>query len=211
MRKEIHDRVLTAKTTEELMDAYRQWADHYDEDLLEEMGYVAPMIAVQLLSDYLPKSPQRILDAGCGTGIVGSLLKERGCETIDGLDYSESMLRQAKSKAVYTRLLREDLNTAIGIGDEQYDAVISVGTFTSGHVGPHAFLELIRVSRPGGLLCFTVRQSAWEEQNYAKVLAEFTTRGLWRLEQQFEADYIRQEGATCIVCLYRKAHDPKHI
>ena len=36
-RKEIHERVLNAKNTEELMSAYRDWADHYDDDLLGEI------------------------------------------------------------------------------------------------------------------------------------------------------------------------------
>lgn len=33
-RKEIHDRVLNASNKEELMDAYSDWADRYDSDLL---------------------------------------------------------------------------------------------------------------------------------------------------------------------------------
>jgi 2-polyprenyl-3-methyl-5-hydroxy-6-metoxy-1,4-benzoquinol methylase len=70
-RREIHDRVLNASNTEELMTAYSEWAEKYDNDLLGEMGYVAPMIASKLLVSHLEDKGARIMDAGCGTGIVG--------------------------------------------------------------------------------------------------------------------------------------------
>ncbi len=200
-RKSIHDRVLNADNLEELMAAYDEWAVNYDDDLLGEMGYVAPIIASNLLKDSLVDKEARILDAGCGTGIVGGLLHEHGYRHIEGLDYSRPMLAQAEAKDIYQALHRGDLTNALEIDNHVYDAIISVGTFTCGHVGPAAFDELLRITRPGGYLCFTVREQAWDEEGYQTRIGELESRGRWELQEKLTADYIRQEGARCKVCL----------
>lgn len=202
-RKKIHDRVLEASSPEELMAAYSEWADNYDGDLLGEMGYVAPMIASKLLQNYLDRKDTRILDAGCGTGIVGELLHQDGYGNIEGLDYSQDMLNKARAKSIYKTLNRGDLTGSLDIEDATYDAIISVGTFTCGHVGPEAFGELIRITRTGGHLCFTVREQAWEEDDYRAKLRNYENNSLWELQELRTADYIQQEGARCKVCLYK--------
>jgi predicted TPR repeat methyltransferase len=167
------------------------------------MGYVAPMIAANLLEDHMAQKGARILDAGCGTGIVGELLHQKGYGNIEGLDYSPSMLEKAEAKGIYQALHRGDLTGTLDIAVDTYDAVISVGTFTCGHVGPGAFEELVRITRAGGWLCFTVREQAWEEDDYRTRVDDMEGRGLWEQLESITADYIRQEGARCKVCLYR--------
>ena len=98
-RKEIHDRVLNASTKEELMLAYHEWAEYYDQDLIDELSYVAPLEASRLLRSHVGQNTDRLLDAGCGTGLVGKCLREFGFTNIDGLDYSTSMLKKAKEKS----------------------------------------------------------------------------------------------------------------
>jgi predicted TPR repeat methyltransferase len=202
-RSEIHDRVLNAANLQELMAAYGDWAEKYDHDLLREMGYVAPRIAVSLLKEHLAHEGARVLDAGCGTGIVGELLHQKGYGHIEGLDCSPPMLEKAGAKGIYKALNRGDLNKNLDIAANTYDAVISVGTFTCGHVGPEAFEELVRITRPGGWVCFTVREQAWEEDNYRHRIEDMERRGLWERQELTAAGYIRQEGARCKVGLYR--------
>ncbi len=84
-------------------------AERYDKDLIDEMGYVAPAIASQLLQGYVEDQHIRILDAGCGTGLVGADLHQNGYLNLEGLDYSVQMLEKAKDKGVYTRLHQGDL------------------------------------------------------------------------------------------------------
>jgi predicted TPR repeat methyltransferase len=202
-RKEIHDRVLNAADKDELMAAYKEWADKYDTDLIDEMGYVAPVIAGKLLLKYVKDPAVEILDAGCGTGLVGAFLSENGYSNITGLDYSQEMLSQAKGKDVYQTLIQCDLTQTLDIAENTYDAVISVGTFTSGHVGPEALGELVRITKPGGCICFTVRESAWTEDNYQDEIAKIEKNKGWKLLEEQTTDYIKQEGSTCKVCLYQ--------
>lgn len=204
-RKEIHDRVLNATCTDELMAAYCEWADKYDNDLMNEMGYVAPMVTCKLLQTYLYYKDAYILDAGCGTGIVGVLLHKEGYCNIEGIDYSRHMLDKAKEKDVYQALSQSDLTQPLNIPDDTYDAIVSVGTFTCGHVGPDAFDELARITKPGGVVCFSVREQAWEEDDYRERLREMENNGIWELQELLTADYIKKEGARCKVCLYKIA------
>ncbi len=202
-RSAIHDRVLNATDKDELAAAYAEWAQAYDHDLLDELGYVAPLIASESLVAQLDDRQARILDAGCGTGIVGTLLHQHGFTRIDGFDYSGDMLDQARSKSVYSELIQGDLMAPLAIPDDRYDAVISVGTFTCAHVGPQALPELARITRPGGRVCFTVRDQAWEEEPYRETLDALAEAGVWACVEERTTPYIEKEGSECRVCLYR--------
>lgn len=204
-RKKIHDRVLNATDQEELASAYSEWAENYDKDLVDEMGYIAPLKTSQLLQDYVQDLQAGILDAGCGTGLVGEQLHEAGFRNLEGLDYSEHMLEQARQKSVYKALHKGDLTGRLEIEDDRYDAVVSVGTFTCGHVGPEGFRELIRITRPGGYICFTVRDKAWEDDDYRPALDEIEKNGDWKQLEEKTIDYIPKEGAKCKICVYRKS------
>jgi predicted TPR repeat methyltransferase len=203
-RKAIHNRVLNAKSRHELSKAYDEWADFYDQDLIGEMGYVAPALACRQLLGYLEKKHAIILDAGCGTGLVGAYLFQQGYRNLEGFDYSGPMLGEAKKKGVYNVLHQGDLTRPLDLPDNGYAAIISVGTFTCGHIGPKAFDELIRITSPGGYLCFTVRERAWEKDDYRKAMDSIERSGRWRLIEEKTTDYIQEEGSNCVICVYQK-------
>jgi predicted TPR repeat methyltransferase len=202
-RKEIHDRVLNASNKEELRDVYSEWADKYDHDLLIEMGYVAPVVAGKLLLEYLDDKEALVMDAGCGTGLVGEFLHQEGYLNIEGLDYSEQMLEKARGKGFYKKLSQGDLLGRLDITENTFDSIISVGTFTCGHVGPAALNELVRITRPGGFICITVRDQAWEEDNYHAEMSQIEKNGLWKLLEERTEDYIQDDSSSCKVCLYQ--------
>lgn len=194
-RSDIHDRVLNAASLDEIEQAYSEWAKDYDSDLVDLAGYVAPAICADALLEYLPDKSVSVLDAGCGTGLVGERLAEGGVALIDGLDYSADMLNMAAAKGCYAQLLRADLNSHLDIPSDHYHASICVGTFTSGHVKPHALHELLRVTRPGGPVCFTVRDSFWDASNFGATLAELEETGSAMILSQSVVPYITSEGS----------------
>src|SRR5690554_2070664 len=81
-------------------EIYREWAEGYDRDTIEGMGYVAPALAAETLAPLLPEGAV-VLDAGCGTGLAGAELARRGVSAIDGIDISPEMLTEARAKQVY--------------------------------------------------------------------------------------------------------------
>ena len=158
------------QSTKEL---YNSWAaDGYDEMIAQQS--VAVENLVQLFLSRAPKKTKlSVLDAGCGTGRVAevcarevALREDIDSITYDGIDYSDGMLDVARAKQIYTRLLVADLKQKLPLTDfpnEQYDAMLCSGVFLQGHVGAEAIPELSRVVKSGGLLCFTVRPTFYEE------------------------------------------------
>ncbi len=192
-----------AQTDDELASAYGKWASLYDRDTCDVMGYVGPEVAASMLDKHLDSKDCQVLDAGCGTGLVGEILHQMGYDQIDAMDFSEDMLTEAEKKAVYNRLLQADMNETLDIPDNTYDATICVGTFTYAHVGPDAFDELVRVTRPGGHICFTIRDGAYQEYGYRNKMIELEAKNDWHLEELKETDYLIKENVTAKFCTYR--------
>lgn len=134
---------------------YGDWAQTYDESFGAAWGYVAPREIAAILKDEITPAAE-ILDIGAGTGLVAEHL--RGL-TVDALDITPEMLEIARPKRLYRHLMLGDLTQALEIADASYDAIISCGTFTHGHVGPECFPELLRITRPGAVFaCGTIGQ-----------------------------------------------------
>ena len=56
--------------------------------LTEQWGYTSPQMAADLLAASIACESISVLDAGCGTGLVGPCLKNLGAGEIIGIDYS---------------------------------------------------------------------------------------------------------------------------
>ena len=194
---DIHVKILTAASIDELMAVYDGWADRYDRELLEDWGYTSPQKAVQLLLDAMGSPDLAVLDAGCGTGLVGVLLKEAGLSSLTGIDYSPGMLAEAEKKGVYDALHTMDMNLPLTLPADSYDAVTCIGTFTSTHVRPEAVTELARLTRSGGVLVFTVRDDYWQSTNFIDLVTELHVSGVARIEQIRLEPYIHSEGSEC--------------
>ncbi len=194
---DIHVKILTAASTNELMQVYDGWADRYDRELLEDWGYTSPQKAVHLLLEAMASNDLAVLDAGCGTGLVGVLLKEAGISSLSGIDYSPGMLAEAERKGVYDTLHTIDMNNPLTLPSDSFDAVTCIGTFTSTHVKPQAVTELARVTRSGGVLVFTVRDDYWQSTNFVDLVAELHISGVARIEQIRLEPYIHSEGSEC--------------
>jgi len=63
-------RVYGAKSNEELKKEYDAWAADYDRDV-ESVRYSLPALAAGLFGRYVAADAGEVLDAGCGTGLLG--------------------------------------------------------------------------------------------------------------------------------------------
>jgi len=200
---EILDRVYTATSHQELMSAYGDWAQQYENDTVGAFGYVAHIVTAKTLADVVDDKSSRILDAGCGTGLVGEQLIEHGYTNLEALDYSAEMLKEAEAKNIYSRHMQADLSKPLDIPGNTYDAIVCTGTFTYGHVTPDGFDELVRITKPGGTICFTVREGAYEDHGYAERLQKLESDGQWKLLNAFDTDYLQEENVSCKMCVYK--------
>jgi predicted TPR repeat methyltransferase len=188
---------------DECREIYESWAEAYETDTLESMGYVGPAISAEILAPLLPKNAV-VFDAGCGTGLAGSELARRTEAVIDGVDISREMLAKAAQKGVYRALEEADLTQPLAIDANSYDAVICVGVFTNGHVGPKTLDEMARVAKPGAPLVFTVHQDVWAH-GYAERLERLAADGRVRVHRIIDAPYHQKEGYRCRLCVVQAA------
>ena len=182
------------KTTKEVMKYYDGWGDKYDQEMVD-WNYTGPKETVEVFIKYTPNKKIRIYDAGCGTGLVGIELKKYDYLNIDGADLSEKLL-DLVPKGYYKNLEQTDLNKPIKVANDQYDAVMCVGTFTFGHVKPHALNEFIRITKNKGLICFTINEGIYEEYGFDKKIKELSDNSQWNVKEFFKSDYIASKDVN---------------
>jgi SAM-dependent methyltransferase len=82
---------------------------------------------------------------------------------------------------VYKDLRQIDLGRPLDLPSDVFAAVVSTGVFAAGHAPPESFDELIRVTKPGGCMIFSVRTDVYEDGGF-KAKQEALERGnRWRL------------------------------
>ncbi len=187
----------------ELEHIYKNWAKKYEDDVINLAGYVGHLITSELLLNYLRNKQAKILDAGCGTGLVGEILNKNNFKNLIGVDFSQEMLNIAKQKNVYQSLELVDLTKNLDYEDSLFDAIVCAGTFTCSHVGPEALIEMVRITKKGGYICFTVRKQEWEASPYKEIIDNLENSNLWRQVVYKTAEYNVKEGITCQLCLYQ--------
>ena len=167
------DEAYAVETPQDNVELYARWASTY-ETFVERNGYQHPfMVAAELLA-LGGRDHQPVLDVGCGTGLGGQALVAAGPILVDGLDLSAEMIDEAAQKEdphgaqVYRAFHQANLKETLPIEAEAYGAVMSAGTFTHGHVGPEAFDELYRITRPGALFVVGINKEFYAEQSFAR-------------------------------------------
>ena len=113
------------------------------------------------------------------------------------------MLDQAFKKNIYRSLFQADLTKTLEFDDNAFDAIACAGTFTCGHVGPEALFELIRVTKAGGYIVFTVREQEWDLLPYDKTIVELEEKHLWHCLERFSSKFNVAEEANCQLCIYQ--------
>ncbi len=203
MKKEVTSKldIYKIKKPEELLKYYQDWTDNnkYNKDMVD-WNYTAPQETVSVLRKYALNKNSRILDAGCGTGLVGIELKKYGYSNIEGVDFSQSMLDLVPQN-IYQKIEKIDLNKPLKFKHNIYDVVMCVGTFTYGHVKPHALDEIIRITKNKGLICFTINEGIYEEYGFDKKIKELTNNKLWNVKEFFKSNYITTKDVEAWLCL----------
>ena len=189
-----------AKNDNRLTEVYRDWAKKYDYDNDHVLGTVSQPKSVSLLSTRLKDKTAKIIDVGCGTGLVGEKLKAKDFIYFDGIDISKDMLSIAKSRG-YRNLFLGSLNKQLPVFDDAYDAAMCIGVFTHGHVSSDRFNELCRIVKPGGYVCFTINEGVFEEYGFKEMIAEFQLNKAWEVISLYKDDYMTLENVKGYYCL----------
>lgn len=201
--------VYHAASQADLVKTYDQWAANYDADM-QSIGYVHPAVMASLVSRHINKTDAAILDAGVGTGTIGSLLNILGYSKLSGIDMSLGMLDRASARGVYEGLHIGVLGEALSFKTGQFDAIVSTGTFTTGHAPASAFDELTRITKPGGVLIFTVGVPVWAEAGFEAKLVALCGAGLlkplWKTAPYNPMPHSKTEsGFQAVAHIYQRS------
>ena len=152
-----------------MRNLFDNFASHYDETMLEKLGYRAHLHLRTLAERVLPEQRQgsRILDLGCGTGLVGEAFRDLAAEGgLAGLDLAPRMIEAARARAIYDDLILGDLETVLPAPGPRYDLILAADTMI--YIGDLAltFAGVANRLNPGGFYLFAVESKSgegWEQ------------------------------------------------
>ena len=132
-------------------------AEHFDKSLVDTLQYQVPQQIKRSIDALLEEGQSlgRVLDLGCGTGLVAEAIGAR-CGALTGVDVSSQMVEQARRKGVYEQLYVATLEDYLDTVSTPYDAIIAADVlmYVGGLQG--VFKKVSQKLTEGGLFIFSI-------------------------------------------------------
>ena len=142
-------------------ETFDHFAEEFDKQLLEELGYRAPKLIHSLFREVWPSAGADlvILDAGCGTGLAGIEFKAQASHLV-GVDLSPKMLEFAGDRGIYDKLHEGELAAFMRANEAKFDLIVAADVFC--YIGDlQESLEAASVTlKPEGMLLFSVESQS---------------------------------------------------
>lgn len=204
---------------EYVRNTFDRFASSFDQQLLQYLDYRAPQVLVDALKRVLPEAARAldVLDAGCGTGLCGPLLRPYARRLV-GVDLSGGMLEKARQRGDYDELAEAELTGYLQQHAGAYDVVASADTLVYfGDLAP-VFAAAFAALRPEGWLGFSleahegqgIELSASGRYRHARKYVEDALYAAGYVDVRIVADSLRKEAGQPVaswVVLARRALD----
>ena len=136
---------------------FDDYAPRFETSLRDGLVYRGPELLFEAVRSWLPEllRPLRVLDLGCGTGLVADVFAGH-VDVIDGVDLSSRMINRARAKGMYRNLVAADITDLPDSLDDDYGLVLAGDVLNYlGDLGPALRAAHARLV-PGGLMVFTL-------------------------------------------------------
>lgn len=195
----IHDALKLDGNPDVILDYYAKWSKSYDEDVIENyygIDYICQILDKHLRTLSFEPASVQIADIGCGTGLLGEPLHALGYTQLHGIDLSPEMTEKAKQTGFYQQLYSGiNLNQSVPEAlRKQYDATICIGTFTPGHVHPEALIQMLDLTKSGGLIVLSTRIPYYDTTQFQQVSDQLIYEQKIDLVQQYMSAPYRDDG-----------------
>jgi predicted TPR repeat methyltransferase len=147
-----------------IVEYFDSFADGFDAKLAGVLGYDVPEKLCSVVREATPAGYKYdAVDAGCGTGLCGPLLRPMAGKLI-GVDLSPKMLEQAAKRGVYDELIREEVAAFLNRSPGHFDLVVAADVIV--YIGDLAplFAAAGVAIRAGGILAFSTE--SWTGETY---------------------------------------------
>jgi len=211
------DEAYSVQTPDDNRRLYAKWAATYESAFVENERYRYPKAIAELFNEVVPRlQSNQVVDIGTGTGLAGVYLAGLRPECIiHGVDISPEMLAQARQKTnqngspIYAELFERDLTKPVTTSGALYDALMSSGTFTHGHLGPGALSNLIPLVRKGGWCVIGINNEHFAAQGFAAKFRELVADHLInepeiRIIEVYEASSVHYGDRARVALFTRK-------
>lgn len=159
---------------------FDQYADHFEEALLQKLDYVVPGQLADLIDDAMAKAGiegfARGIDLGCGTGLMGERMRHV-VSHLTGVDISAAMVAETRGKAIYDGVERAELLDFLKEEGRVADLVTAADVFMYCPSLPPIFSLVGKVLRPGGIFAFSVERHDGEESQWLQPSLRFAHNG----------------------------------
>lgn len=165
----IHKEKITRADASYVREIFDVFADDF-ETVLASLNYRAPQfIAEEFNRIFQEKKTEnlKVLDAGCGTGLCGELLKKAAPQTsLYGVDISEKMLEKATQKKCYDDLIKADLESYFSSSEKQFDIIVSSDVLTYFGDLKNLISGFAKNLKKNGQIIFTVSANKVNHSDY---------------------------------------------
>lgn len=199
----------TKSAPKEYVEAFfDSYANDFEHNLVERLGYKMPTSLKEALIDrkLAPKKFNKAVDLGCGTGLVGIEFRDL-VDTFVGIDLSIEMLRKAKEKNIYDKLVTDELVSGLNKTNTNFDLFISADVFV--YVGDliALFEAVARYANSGALFIFSTEHMPGNQYKLQKTGRFAHSKDYITLIAEnfnFQLDYfekcnLRKENNTWII------------
>jgi predicted TPR repeat methyltransferase len=193
---------------EAILGLYDDWASGYDDDI-KTWGYNAPQVTAAYLRG-LVSNEVPVLDAGCGTGLVGKALQSAGFDNVVGIDFSVDSLTIAKATGAYRSVEQIDLTRLpTDLATARFGALVCIGVMSYLPDIEATCREFCRLVTSGSPIVLTQRGDLFQSRGSQSAFDALVNDGTWeQLEVTSNRDYLETNpeftGIGVRYCMFRR-------
>ena len=178
---------------------FDEFAESFDDDL-RALDYQGPQLIGEAVSAELGEGVKEldVLDAGCGTGMCGPLLRSVARRLV-GVDLSPVMLQHARALELYDQLVEGELTDYMNGQPQEFDLIVAADTFNYFGALDQLLSSVARALRETGVLLYTLEKS---EESASVVDFRLHAHGRYSHNEDYVKRCMKEHGLTVVLIDY---------